>query len=313
MNENNILDYLKKEKVSFKNISAFSDKPGIYTIYSNSSGLKINGYIVGKEELLYIGKTESSQRRRDANTHFKSGQTGSSTVRKTLGSLLKEELKLIPIPRNGMDKEKGRISHFSFEDHGEERLTVWMKEFLSLSFYEYDMSKKSIDMLETNIIHTAIPILNLSKNSSNPFKAYISEQRKICASIAMNKSSEIRSTSKRKIIITNIKPKQMASEGKYSDLWSSKRNEFIKALKSNTQISSIQLHEKEFQEVGNRKKYSFSLRLDNGNVVNNIRGSAVARDLDEMLRYSSHIKGLLIGRQVVIRLDSEFCLWISTN
>lgn len=38
-----------------------------------------------------------------------------------------------------------------------------------------------------------------------------------------------------------------------------------------------------FRKVGNRKKYSFRLEMVNGETVNNIEGSAVARDLDRVL------------------------------
>lgn len=81
-------------------IHEFSDQPGIYAFFYQGKSTVVNSITLKSNSLAYIGKTESSQRSRDANTHFKSGKTSSSTVRKSFGAILREELVLTPIPRN---------------------------------------------------------------------------------------------------------------------------------------------------------------------------------------------------------------------
>ncbi len=188
MDYSQIIDLLKSNKTTFNEIRFFSNQPGIYAIYFYGDKFADPKLPIKKHELIYIGKTESSQQSRDANTHFKSGKTGSSTVRRTVGALLREELKLIPVPRNSKDLQKGRITFYKFNDYSEERLTIWMKNNLSLSFYEYPKPSAEIDYLETELIKITKPIFNLSKNSDNPFGSYIKAKRKACGQIAHGQS-----------------------------------------------------------------------------------------------------------------------------
>lgn len=146
------------------------------------------GSAVNKHQIIYIGKTESSREKRDAKTHFASGKTGSSTVRKSVGSLLCVQEVLTPIPRNNSDYKKGRYSHFKFDNESEDIITNWMKENLALSFYEYPESRELIDELETEIIGELKPVLNIDhKNRHNPYKRQIKELRANCAITARSK------------------------------------------------------------------------------------------------------------------------------
>src|SRR5690554_342466 len=95
-----IISYFKETKLPFSKIYSFSDDPGIYAIFFTGKNFPIKDYFPGEDEILYIGKTESSSRSRDLKTHFASGKTGSSTLRRTLGALLREELLLKPVPRS---------------------------------------------------------------------------------------------------------------------------------------------------------------------------------------------------------------------
>ena len=49
---------------------------------------------------LYVGKTEQSLQARDIRTHFATGRTGSSTVRRSSAALLRNSLGLRGVPRN---------------------------------------------------------------------------------------------------------------------------------------------------------------------------------------------------------------------
>ena len=50
-------------------------------------------------QLLYLGITERGLEDREINEHLKSGKTGTSSFRRSLGAILKKELKLKAIPR----------------------------------------------------------------------------------------------------------------------------------------------------------------------------------------------------------------------
>jgi plasmid maintenance system killer protein len=102
----------------------------------------------------------------------------------------------------------------------------------------------------------------------------------------------------------------MASSGKYTDLWT-KQIKFIKdKLNDATTKQSIQLNSEDFNKVGNRSNYSFNLEFVNGIVRNNIGGSAVARDLAQVLENINEIKEILKTGHYKINIDRQFCLCI---
>ena len=189
MDVNNIITNFIQKRKRFSDTSEFSDLPGIYAIFTNSGLLANIPDPIPNDKLIYIGKTEKSQRSRDANTHFSSGKTGSSTLRRSIGALFREQMKLIPIPRSEIDIIKGRKSLFKFDPDSEEKITDWMRSELSLSFYEYPRKKHEIKLLETQLIHRLTPMLNLSKNPDNPYKNLISNLRKECGAIAYGTSN----------------------------------------------------------------------------------------------------------------------------
>lgn len=177
---NKILSHLVQSKKDLADLSEFSDKPGIYAIfYIGKDDFPLKDFVLPDHKLLYIGKTEKSQKSRDADTHFKTGKTGSSTVRKSIGALLSQTQKITPIIRSLSDVEKGRTSHYKFDETSEEIVTQWMMDHLAVSFFEYPKSKEEIDLLETKLIKSVYPVLNIDyKNDNNPHKAVISTLRK---------------------------------------------------------------------------------------------------------------------------------------
>jgi len=190
LNINEIILLLRDRKLNYFEILNFSKLPGIYAIFFTGNNFPFLGDKVKKHQIIYIGKTESSQEKRDAKTHFATGKTGSSTVRKSIGSLLCSQNNLTPIPRNNSDYKKRRFSHFKFDEPSEKIITNWMKNNFALSFYEYPESKQLIDKLETEIIKELIPVLNIDhKNPDNPYKNQIILLRKNCATIAIKNSN----------------------------------------------------------------------------------------------------------------------------
>ena len=192
MTTKEIIELLHAREMEYLKTRTFSKLPGIYAFFFIGNDFPIFGDTITKHQIIYIGKTESSQEKRDAKTHFTTGKTGNSTVRKSIGSLLCSIKNLIPIPRNDSDYREGRFSHFMFDEPSEKIITDWMANNIALSFYEYPGSKKILDKLETDIIRELKPILNIDyKNPDNPYKEQIKQLRKNCATKAIMNSGII--------------------------------------------------------------------------------------------------------------------------
>ncbi|SIO53470.1 hypothetical protein [Chitinophaga niabensis] len=65
-----------------------------------------------------------------------------------------------------------------------------------------------------------------------------------------------------------------------------------------------------FMKVSNRKHFGFRLEIKNGNVVNDISGSAMARDLAFLLLESPVNKELLAKKHFFVRMSRNFYLEI---
>jgi hypothetical protein len=316
---NPIITSLKNDSCPYKQIRKFSDEPGIYAFFFTGKDFPIANCNPQKDEIIYIGKTESSQASRDEKTHFTSGKTGSSTIRRSLGALLKDELSLVPIPRNDKDFDAGRKSFFKFDEPSEDKLTTWMKDNLALSFYEYDQPPSEIDVLETELIAEAKPLLNIdSKNPDNPHAQFIKEARKACAdeaNLAMGKTNAFQGTNNNQILTFKTNPMNSGQAvHKYEDIFKNAMPQIENAIdECVTRKVSIQLSLEDFKKVGKRQSYSFNLEFSDGIVANDIGGSAVARDLARVLEQNTRIIQKLKGKHMKFNLDKGFTLWITNK
>lgn len=313
MKPEQIIQQLRNKREPYEAITRFSEKPGIYALFFYGEEFPLEGYTPKKDEIIYIGKTESSQLSRDKHTHFATGKTGSSTLRKSFGAMLRTELGLIPIPRGESDILKGKWSHFKFDTDSEEKLTSWMKSNLGLSFYEFDKYKQAIDELETVLIKELIPVLNIDhKNPNNPFWNELRALRKETNVIAYaNHTSEEKLLKGSAITIqstpivhskTNNKNKH-----KYVPIWESISDKLIKAISKN-QDFTISMNPEWFHAVGNRKSYAFRINFINGEVMNTISGSAVARDLVRVLQQENNFTKATRSKTVSVKMDKYFTL-----
>jgi len=109
---------------------------------------------------LYLGKSERNLNGRDVGTHFATGKTGSSTLRRSLAALLVERLSLVPMPRN-LDNPDGS-AHFALDPAGDERLSHWMAAHLSLAVWVKPCGV-DLDGIETAVLRQLRPPLNLAK------------------------------------------------------------------------------------------------------------------------------------------------------
>ena len=88
----------------------------------------------------------------------------------------------------------------------------------------------------------------------------------------------------------------------------------IQLKKAITEDQEINFTKSDLHSLGNRNKadYSFSLEMENGKVKNNISGSAVARDLYDVLISDARVKDLLQGNHFKLSLGKAYILKIST-
>lgn len=137
--------------------------PGLYAIHATSEVWTLLGFGDRNGEVpLYIGKAEESLVSRDLKTHFSSGKTGSSTVRRSFAALLRETLNLGTIPRN--PAKPGHYSMFALSPEGDERLTDWMRGHLTLAVWPKSVEESCIlDEVETMVLDHWQPPMNLAK------------------------------------------------------------------------------------------------------------------------------------------------------
>jgi hypothetical protein len=85
--------------------------------------------------------------------------------------------------------------------------------------------------------------------------------------------------------------------------------------KSLVEEQQFKLNITDFESAGDRGKsgYTFNITMENGKVINNISGSAVARDLFEALKSDELIKAMLMDKHVKISVGKSFMLTIKTT
>lgn len=105
----------------------------------------------------------------------------------------------------------------------------------------------------------------------------------------------------------------MSEKNLYHSLW----QKYLKVIdilmrNANNGEQILQLQRYEFEVSGNRKDsgYTFTLEIVNGLVVNNISGSAVARDLYDILKGSEKIKSMFKETNFRITLGKNYILKI---
>ena len=178
-NEMRFMSSLKDELLSRLNIMTLMPElkgRGLY-MFCMRDPRGLAGIKPGHHGTIYVGATEKSlviQKR------FLQVHSGRAALRRSLGALLREDLKLQPLAK-GLQSSKSE--KFRFTNDGEARLTEWMNNNLWAAQLEVKvlLSRKEIDL-----IRELQPPLNLTK-WFNPQKAFICERRKVCADMALGR------------------------------------------------------------------------------------------------------------------------------
>lgn len=136
------------------------DNPGNYIVCLNkgsklpSIGIECRMKSFQNLNVIYTGIAGKSLRKRDYRQHFTGNNAGSSTLRKSLGSLF-------GYPKIARDKDPTN-GKTKFKENDEIKLSEWMKTNLVL----YYKSNLNPDKLEDELIKNYNPPLNLSKNKN---------------------------------------------------------------------------------------------------------------------------------------------------
>ncbi len=157
------------------------NRPGIYAVRGDRAvwrSLGVGGPVDAQP--LYVGKAERSLAARDVRTHFSTGKTGSSTLRRSLAGLLADELTLEGRPRNLARPE--RFANFGLEASGDERLTRWMLTHLRLAVWP-SPDGAMLDEVETAVLERLLPPLNVAKVAT-PWRASVQAGRRRLAAEA---------------------------------------------------------------------------------------------------------------------------------
>lgn len=176
-----IIESIKQTAKPISEHSAYSEFPGIYTFLLNDkSSLKEFGQPNG---VLYVGIAKDSLADRDLGDHFNSNSTGRSTLRRSLGAILKDNFNLKVFSRNGTCKKR-EILNFVFNISGDKQLTDWMNKNLIIGYWEdkHKIPYNQLRDLEKHVIKALKPTLDLDKRTRkyNPFADRLDSLREIC-------------------------------------------------------------------------------------------------------------------------------------
>lgn len=165
----NVFHFLSSNRDSVANIHDHP-VPGVYAIFAKGPN-SLPGIVLPSSGLVYVGlSTDLAQR-----NHFKAKHSGFHSPRRTIGAILKTELRLCAIPRSSGPSETN-YKNYRFSEDGEQRLSQWMRSNLDYSIYPFD---GEVNQLETSLIRDNEPPLNLTK-WRNPQKQKIQALRNTC-------------------------------------------------------------------------------------------------------------------------------------
>lgn len=148
-----------------RRLAQVPDVGGLYALLLNApdalepalarASLRLDTLSLGHRPVLYIGATEDSLRRR-LKCHL-SDDTCRSTFRMSLGAVLADELDLVARIIPG-------VTYFGFEPDGEQRLSRWIEENVSVAVRP---SSQAIAQ-EKALIASEEPLLNIAGRRDSP-------------------------------------------------------------------------------------------------------------------------------------------------
>ncbi len=159
-----ITSSIKANMQSVSQHKVYPNTPGLYA-FSLAKGASLKKF-GDSGRIIYVGKAEDSLKKRDFDTHFNDKRTGSSTLRRSIGAILKIKLKAIAFSRNGT-VVKPNIDNYKFNTKAEQKLSQWMKDNLLIGYWEYNTAaeKETLRDIEEQLIIALKPTLDLDKRT----------------------------------------------------------------------------------------------------------------------------------------------------
>lgn len=144
---------------------------GVYAYFLRKPDT-LPGITTDESGILYVGMTEDGL---DARNHVNHKHSGFSTLRRSLGAILKEDLNLRALPRSS-GASKSNVRCYRFDEKGEAALTEWMRSNLLVAQAEVD---GHVAAAEHELIIKLQPPLNL-KGWPNPQAPNVKALRSAC-------------------------------------------------------------------------------------------------------------------------------------
>jgi len=158
-------------------IESLDAQDGVYIVTYDGSALGFGLSSDEEEKIVYVGISKPNSSR-----HFKNGNTGTSTLRRSLGALLSARLELLPIPRSNDPEDVDRYDNYAFEAESEQLLTDWMINNFKISYLTLD--KENIQPFYLGLIDYNVPMFNFQNNPNNKYGAQIKDARRRLAAEA---------------------------------------------------------------------------------------------------------------------------------
>ena len=158
-------------------LATLDGQNGIYIVAYSGNELGDHPWDTPQQRIVYVGRSKANSSR-----HFISGNTGSSTLRRSLAALLLGRLDLHPIPQPATTAEIDRYSNYQLDRSSEEKLTEWMRANFRVAFLTLPADK--IEPTELALIDYNAPIFNFQHNPGNTYGSQIKIYRKQCAELA---------------------------------------------------------------------------------------------------------------------------------
>jgi len=187
-----IIKSINKTTQSLKDLNNLPNEQGIYAFYiDNTTDL---GKFGKPGQLIYVGLSEKNLNSRDTETHLKSGQTGWSTLRRSIGAILKTKFKLTAQKRD-INPKKLRADKYKFDENGEIKLTAWMMNNLKMGYWSTSkpLTKDKLRNEEEKAIIMLKPTLDLDRRTKkfNPLAIELDDLREICRQEVKNNNQPI--------------------------------------------------------------------------------------------------------------------------
>jgi hypothetical protein len=151
-----------------------NDGAGLYAVYGPPEvWVELGLGTPPDERPLYVGKAEESLVSRDVRQHFRTGSTGSSTLRRSLAALLQERLGTRAQPRN--PKKPDHFSNYSIDAASDQLLSEWMHNNLRLAMWRRP-GDEPLRRIEEAVLQHWLPPLN-SQGVKTPWSSLLSQAR----------------------------------------------------------------------------------------------------------------------------------------